>query len=324
MHLISFIIPTYNSCDLLKRCISSILKIKAANIEIIVIDDGSSDGTKELIESMNSQKVKYFYQENSGVSAARNRGISISEGDYIFFIDADDEFNSNEFESVLLELEKSECELYIFSHLVIKGKKIKHQIYPNEVLSLDIKDNLQSIVSLPIGYVWNKLYKKSIIVENSIVFDKELKYGEDFHFNLVFLSYIRSIRVSSKIFYHYYLNKGTASRRFNPNFEYVLLKLNEVYAKLCENIDDFDAYYERRNNPFKFNMLLLELRNAARKDNQKYAEFKGIVLKRKDLINNIGRKSISGGINKFILFILKTQNIMLILLMFMVINKMRG
>lgn len=87
---ISVVVPTYNSQDTIKRCIDSILNQTYSNIEIVIIDDGSRDNTKSVIMQYNSKKINYYYQNNSGVSSARNYGVNVSTGKYIAFLDSDD------------------------------------------------------------------------------------------------------------------------------------------------------------------------------------------------------------------------------------------
>ena len=97
MNKISVIVPTYNSKKYLARCIESILKQTYKNIEILIIDDGSTDGTDDFMKETykNYDNIKYIKQNNSGVSVARNRGIKNAMGKYIFFVDADDTIDKN-------------------------------------------------------------------------------------------------------------------------------------------------------------------------------------------------------------------------------------
>ena len=103
MEKISIIVPVFNSEKTIERCLTSLINQSYFDIEIIVVDDGSTDRTARLIEKIaeKTSLVKYFYQENSGVSAARNLGISKSNGEYIMFVDSDD------------CLERNACELLI-------------------------------------------------------------------------------------------------------------------------------------------------------------------------------------------------------------------
>jgi len=103
--LVSVIIPTYNRAYIIERCIKSVLNQSYNNIEIIVIDDGSTDNTKDILAQF-SDKINYIYQSNSGVSVARNAGVSVSKGMYLAFLDSDDEWLPNKIEVQYNEFEK--------------------------------------------------------------------------------------------------------------------------------------------------------------------------------------------------------------------------
>ena len=91
--LVSVIIPCYNRADIVRDTIDSILSQSYQNIEAIVIDDGSTDNTWGVISAYNDQRIRYFYQANGGLSAARNSGLEVARGEFIAFLDSDDEWN---------------------------------------------------------------------------------------------------------------------------------------------------------------------------------------------------------------------------------------
>jgi glycosyltransferase involved in cell wall biosynthesis len=99
--LISVVIPTYNRAEVLLDAINSVLSQTYKNFEIIIVDDGSTDNTQEIIKKINDARIKYFYQENSGVSSARNKGIKTANGDYIAFLDSDDLWHPQKLEKQL-------------------------------------------------------------------------------------------------------------------------------------------------------------------------------------------------------------------------------
>ncbi|MFW6134644.1 MAG: glycosyltransferase family 2 protein [Elusimicrobiota bacterium] len=99
----SVIIPTYNRKSFLKKAVSSVLDQSLTDFELIIVDDGSTDGTKDFISTYNDSRIRYFYQQNKGVSSARNKGIIQSRGDYIAFLDSDDWWVKNK----LMEVDKA-------------------------------------------------------------------------------------------------------------------------------------------------------------------------------------------------------------------------
>ena len=98
MPFFSIIIPTYNRAHMIDVAIQSVLDQTSSNWELIIVDDGSTDDTKEVVEQFNDPRIKYVYQENQERSAARNRGILVSNGEWICFLDSDDEFPSERLE----------------------------------------------------------------------------------------------------------------------------------------------------------------------------------------------------------------------------------
>ena len=107
MALISIIIPTYNYAEYIQKAIDSVLAQTYKNCEIIVVDDGSTDNTQEIIENKYKNKVRYYYQENKGAPAARNKGIKKSKGEYLSFLDADDYLTESSIENRLTVLEQN-------------------------------------------------------------------------------------------------------------------------------------------------------------------------------------------------------------------------
>lgn len=154
--LVSIILPTYNRDWIISRAIESVLSQSYTNYELIIIDDGSTDNTLEVIEPYGN-KVKYFYVENSGVAAARNKGISLSEGEFIAFIDSDD----------IWEVDKLEKQVLLFDNnpsydLCYCGVNYYH----NNALE---RDTLSHYGLIKNGFVFSKLLKKPSIATSSVV-----------------------------------------------------------------------------------------------------------------------------------------------------------
>ena len=166
--MISIIIPTYNSGKYIINCIKSILNNTYTNYEIIVVDDGSTDNTVNLINELNKDNIKVFKSINKGPGSARNIGINNSKGKYIFFMDSDDTINQNTFEILINEMEDND--------IVIGDYKI---IYDNEEID-DFNTPLDSSFNsfFESVTVWNRLYLSSFIKNNNIEFDN-LYQGED-------------------------------------------------------------------------------------------------------------------------------------------------
>lgn len=199
---VSIIVPVYNSELYIADMLEDILKQTYQNYEVIIINDGSPDGSRRIIEEYvrRDARLQLINTQNAGVSQARNIGISKASGEYIRFLDADDRIEPD---SLALMLEAAcqdtqidmvigsfrsipESNLYYGEHAEAGKKTI-------EQLAYDFQFNVRSYYY---GVVWNKLYKRSIILENNLRFDKEIKWCEDLLFNI---EYFRCCR------YFYYM-----------------------------------------------------------------------------------------------------------------------
>lgn len=214
--LYSIIVPVYNSDIYINRCIESILNQTYNNFEIIIIDDGSTDNTGVLCTKMSKQnnKIKYIYQENSGVSKARNRGILESKGQYITFIDADDYIEKNTLESINDILATNDIDIIKYSYYKetkLFRKMYKFSIDTNRIIhKIDYKTSIYPYIlsTYDLSNVWNAFYKRNIITGN--LFDESLKYAEDFKFMCDCLKKSQSIYLINKPLYHYVYNKNSA------------------------------------------------------------------------------------------------------------------
>ena len=221
---ISIIIPVYNSENYIGRCLESLINQTKKEIEIIIIDDGSSDNSKDIIYKYmnNDKRIKYLYINNSGVSTARNIGIDIASGKYISFVDSDDWCDSNMFEEMYRFSENGKIDFINIGYLVedLSGKKIYSKKSKENRISYDYDEISITLLENELGYCLMKLYKKSIIDINNIRFKKNINLGEDSLFVLNYLMYIESIATISKEAYHYVqCNSNSLSKKYNDNLK---------------------------------------------------------------------------------------------------------
>ena len=200
--LLSIIIPNYNKGEIVKKCIDSIAEQKCDEVEIIVIDDCSSDKSIEILR--NNKNIRLYENTiNSGVSKTRNFGLSKAKGKYITFIDSDDFVEPNYIETILNRI-KLNKDLYVFD-VMNDWKEKKFSLDYEGTLSL--KDIIQNypynFISAHISHwVWNKVFKKTIIEKFNILFTN-LNYAEDEHFCLQYISRIDEIYFINELLYHY-------------------------------------------------------------------------------------------------------------------------
>lgn len=226
--LLSIIIPTYNNAEDVSNCIDSIVSQKhAENVEIIVINDGSTDNTLSVIKQYNS-KVKLITQTNKGVSFSRNLGIKVAHGKYIWFIDADDQITADSIsDDLLVMLENYSYDLYLFGMRKYWNQHIKQDIF-NARKELVSKKELKKVfsnlfISNNLNSPCNKIYRTEFLRKNNLIFNGYAN-GEDAYFNYNVLLKMHTMMVLNDVKYVYYLE--------HPN------KSISNYNKKRNNMDD--------------------------------------------------------------------------------------
>lgn len=210
--LISIITPVFNSKNFLKQCTDSILKLKYKNFELILIDDGSTDGSSKMCDNCAKldDRVIVIHQNNLGQAAARNRGLKIAKGKYILFCDSDDFYNTSDLDCVLsnIALNNDIYDLYAFNFCNLWNNSVDYnQKYKSSTYTVNTREELisnlsTSMIHKAIGYsIWNKVYSNDIIQNNNITFFERSElnnkddWAEDLFFNLKYLAYTKKIKV---------------------------------------------------------------------------------------------------------------------------------
>ncbi len=186
---VSIVVPVYNKATYLNACIDSVISQTFSDIEIIIINDGSTDKSKEIIESYHDPRIRLFNIDNGGVSNARNIGIQHSSGEYILFIDADDTVEKDYCEKLyrIFTSFGSEIDILIFGFKMIFEDKIEHiRPYREGIVSTqEFRDTFMHEMCARkgiYGYICNKFTRKSFLSDNNIFFDTKLKLAEDLSF----------------------------------------------------------------------------------------------------------------------------------------------
>ena len=159
--LISIIVPVYNVKNYLEKCLQSICGQTYKNLEIILIDDGSSDGSGELCDlfAQRDGRIRVFHQANAGQSAARNRGLAVAQGEFLGFVDSDDWIESDMYEFLYRLLKENEADISICSHYRDKGKKSVAKYSSGEQFVFTRDEGIRALVvdRRIRNYVWDKL-----------------------------------------------------------------------------------------------------------------------------------------------------------------------
>ena len=238
--LISVIIPTHNSSQYIKKCLNSIVSQTYKNLEIIVINDGSTDSTKEILENLQKKdkRIIIINKSNSGVSDSRNKGIEVSNGKYITFVDDDDWLEIDAIEKLY------NCIKINADYSIVRGRYIKeYSDGTNEnaierfIMSEEHKDNIEKLINEVLSgnlycYMWLLLIRTDI-VKNKVFFNTNLAMMEDTIFYLDLLLNGNDIYFLDDITYHYFFNKNSASRSVNNcirNYNNALL-VNKLFKE---------------------------------------------------------------------------------------------
>jgi glycosyltransferase involved in cell wall biosynthesis len=236
----SIIIPVYNSEKTIKRCIDSITSQKRNDVEIIIINDGSTDMSESFCENLKKEynNIVCIHKENGGVSSARNSGLLVARGKYVMFVDSDDYVDSKCFET-MDRYTKSDADYYQFGSLVevngvVKGEKVWHECCANTESEKEAFI-IESVVTRSINSCWAKLYKREVIEKNGLRFCEELSVGEDLTFVFTFLlSADKFERTDSRVYFVDVSNEQSLSRRYRENLSEQLIGVYENMLNALE------------------------------------------------------------------------------------------
>lgn len=285
MPLISVIIPVYNNAVYLESCVYSVLRLTNVDLECILIDDGSSDGSESICEQISSRddRVIVLHQHNAGVSNARNQGIRYAKGKFLYFLDSDDVCMINDFSFLDPNV-----------HLYIGQYSIGSEQH-NHIVSSDF----DSIKSYAIAYlnetlkccVGSFIVQREIISKNSISFPLNIKYGEDQEFILKAITASQNVRYVANVWCLYRTNLDSAMYKISIDrfdvvisrirmLEYFQYKNSEVYEYLkntsiiaalvtvCEGLFRFGMPFYKVRHYLSENVDIQEYIFAMRRDGQ--------------------------------------------------------
>lgn len=230
---ISIIIPVYNIKDLLSVTLRSVIKQTYENLEIILVDDGSTDGSDEVCDFWETQdpRIKCFHKKNEGVSVARNFGFSKSTGDYILFIDGDDEINLQMCEKLLAKILTEDADLCYCGYENIFSDETIVNIPRNKTLEgVDIENALVSDLAF-FTAIWNKLFKREVLLDkedNFISFDQRIYVGEDELWLSRVLKNTKKVTAVSDVLYFWKRRENSATKGGN------VMRTNEKYLSVLE------------------------------------------------------------------------------------------
>ena len=245
---VSIIIPIYQAENTLKRCVDSVLVQVYQNIEIILVDDGSTDKSGKICDQYAScdDRVVVIHKENGGVSSARNAGISAVTGKYLMFVDSDDEITPDFIQTYVDEQELEACDIVIGGFIRVLENGEKKVVIPllHGKVDLSVWQEICRDTSI-FGYIVSKLFRSDIIKVNHLEFRTDMYSQEDLDFCLTYYKYCLSFKLIYSSSYYYYYVQG---KRKPPIWDFVSnqLKVYEIASEKVELLPDaMNSLFER-------------------------------------------------------------------------------
>lgn len=257
---VSFIVPVYNAEKGVGKLIESVLNQEYRDLELILVDDGSKDESPAILDQYQAkdERVKVIHKPNGGVSAARNDGLQAASGTYIRFLDADDWIPDDSTKEMVRAIKETGADLVVGDFYRVVGDNLaKKGSIPSEKL-LTTEEYAEYMMESPADYyygvIWNKLYRRDLIEQYKIRFDKTLSFCEDFVFNLEYVLHTKTILPLQVPVYYYVKTEGSlVSQNINP-VRLVRMKtsLYSYYDQFFRKILDEEEYRAQRGNIASF------------------------------------------------------------------------
>lgn len=317
---ISIIIPVYNAENTLNRCLDSIVNQEYKNYEIILINDGSTDNSKQILDEYKNKYTNIIvkHKTNEGVSSARNMGLEIASGQYIMFADSDDFFINQWLDKLNHELLKNDIDLVVTSFIEVdfNENELNHNILKDENRNSLVVNKLPGFYFTE-GFIhpcWGKLYKKEIIMNYNIRFPNQ-SLSEDTIFNISYLKYCKNILFLNKNLYVYdHCNVNNLTSKIYPNIFEIYLDVEKKLESLnlSKDIMDNTMYPQYYNAVVKI-MLSNNLKFIEKKVILNRALYQNTIKDKFKIYNN-NRKI------KLINFLIRKKYFLIVLIIFKMIT----
>ena len=257
IYKVSVIVPIYNVEKYIEKCVNSIIEQDLIEIEIILVNDGSTDTSYEIARTFEKidERIKLINQANKGLSSARNSGLKVATGEYICFIDSDDWIEKNYLSKLYTYAKKNQCDVIACNYIITNDKNDFEYKYPlkNQFVynRQDIIDDIASkIISGDIKTtVWDKLYKRKFLEENSLMFDESIIRFEDWYFFIDVCTYMNKFLYINESLYNYRMVNNSLSHKYYENFFEMIVAMNQRKVLFMKQL----KIYNKKN--------LLEMKN---------------------------------------------------------------
>lgn len=248
MPLVSVIIPVYNVCNFIDCGIRNVLNQTCQDLEIILSDDGSDDGSYDLCKewSEKDSRIKLFRQENKGAGSARNHGLENAKGKFIYFFDIDDEIKPNLLEYCVKTMDEKDVDFICFGYNNVEttfNSKVT-VTFPEKAIesNQELRDLFVDEFIMKVnGFPWNKVYRKSFLDNYNLKFEDQ-RIQQDEVFNLKCYKYLEKAYLSSEVMYTYYIfEKGNTRSRFIP-------ERFDIYKSVRQHFEELINYWNLNDN----------------------------------------------------------------------------
>lgn len=232
---VSVIVPVYNLEKYIARSLDSLLNQTYKNIEVIVVDDGSSDGSRKIIEeySQKDDRIISIFKKNTGVSDTRNKGLEIASGDYVGFMDGDDTIEPNMYQLLVKNAIENNADISHCGYQLVKPSEVVYYHNTGEKL---VQNKIEGLKELILSQkvepaTVNKLFKREIVED--VRMHSDIKYNEDYLYNIEAFDKAKITVFEDKPLYHYILRKGSAvtTKKINPKRYTDPLKINRMVTE---------------------------------------------------------------------------------------------
>lgn len=298
--LVSIVVPMYNAEKTIKLCLDSLINQTYNNIEIIVVDDGSKDNGKVIVESYEDSRINFISIENHGVSYARNIGIKSSSGQYVVFCDSDDYVELTYIENLLTGIKETGSDLSICNYTYIKNgvsePKMLNLQGCFQIKEMPTVNWCELFGTYTINGPVCKIYKKEIINKLNLEFSDEMNFGEDLLFNLRYLFACNSINISNLSEYYYVIQENSITRKFSEkkvkSLEIIYNEYKKFISTYCNEDQVWKIFYNSLIKDFiTFTKQLIICNNID--DKEKKELFKSLKTILKSLCTNTDIKNSS-------------------------------
>lgn len=243
--IVSIIIAAYNIENYIERCLNSVINQTFESIEIIIVNDGSTDSTLENINKFKDDRIKIYSQENKGLIEARKSGFNIAKGEYILFIDGDDWLELDAIKKLYEKAKVHNDDIILYNSIwAYENRKIRKELFLEESLSCN-RDLLKEIlIGNIMPAVWGKFIRRKYIIENRINFPENLSYGEDLGLVLSLFIHNPKVNYISDYLYNYYQREDSITNSKESNKVLELEQVVEFIKKELIKNNLFDTYKE--------------------------------------------------------------------------------